>query len=223
MKPLLVLRPEPGASKTAAKARALGLEVAVRPLFEVRPLEWDFGPESSYDSLFITSSNTLKYITEDLDRLSRTPVLCVGPSTAEAAREAGFEHVTAGSNDASSLAELAASLGYRHLLWLRGRPSRPIEHPDLIFDVREVYETVALEWSSEERAVLTQPLVALLHSPRAGQRFAELAANKSAIDIVAISEKAAIAAGPGWASVHWPTAPSDDAMLEIAAPLCQRG
>jgi len=43
------------------------------------------------------------------------------------------------------------------------------------------------------------------------------------IDLVAISEKAAIAAGPGWASVHWPDAPSDSAMLEIAAPLCHAG
>ncbi len=223
MKPLFVLRPEPGANKTAAKARALGLDVAVRPLFEVRPLDWEFGPQSSYEAIFITSSNSLKCMKEKVDILREIPVLCVGASTAEAAQEAGFENVTSGNKDASSLADLAASLGYRHLLWLRGRPSRSIEHPDLNFDVQEVYETVALEWSGEESAMLSQSLVALLHSPRAAQRFGELAANKGAIDIVAISEKAAIAAGPGWASVHWPVAPSDDAMLEIAAPLCRAG
>ncbi len=37
---LLVLRPQPGADETAARARALGLEPVVAPLFSVRPLHW---------------------------------------------------------------------------------------------------------------------------------------------------------------------------------------
>lgn len=223
MKPLLVLRPEPGASKTASKARALGLEPLVRPLFEVRPLAWNVDASIPYDALFITSSNALKFNQDTLSKLQNVPVLCVGEATAEAARMIGFTDVTAGRNDACALADLAAALGYQHLLWLAGQPSTNLDHPDLIFDVRYVYETPALAWSETERAVLDDPCVALLHSPRAAQRFAELVADKSQIAIVAISEKAAVAAGTGWLEVRWPSAPTDDGMLDLAAPLCRAG
>ena len=37
---VLILRPQPGADETAARARALGLEPLVAPLFTVRPLAW---------------------------------------------------------------------------------------------------------------------------------------------------------------------------------------
>lgn len=223
MTPLLVLRPEPGATKTAAKARERGLDVQVHPLFEVRPINWDVDAAIPYDAVFITSANALKFKVDALNKLHSLPVLCVGEETAKAARHVGFTDITAGSSDARSLAGLAASLGYRHVLWLRGRPSGALNHPDLIFDVKDVYETPELVWTDQDRALLSRPLIALLHSPRAAQRFAQLVPDKAPITIVAISEKAAFAAGEGWADVHWAEMPSDEAMLDIAAPLCRAG
>lgn len=223
MKPLLVLRPEPGASKTAAKARARGLDARVHPLFEVRPLSWSVDHTTPYDALFITSANALIFNEIQIADLIDLPVLCVGQATADAARSSGLSDVIAGGGDAQSLADLAASLGYRHLLWLAGQPSGAIDHPDLIFDVKYLYETPQLDWSEELKALVDAPVIALLHSPRAAKRFAELVPDKAKIKIIAISEKAAMAAGPGWAGVHWPSAPSDDAMLELAAPLCRKG
>ena len=41
MRRLLVLRPEPGASATVERARALGLDAVAMPLFEVEPVAWD--------------------------------------------------------------------------------------------------------------------------------------------------------------------------------------
>lgn len=221
MKPLLVLRPEPGAGKTAAKARDLNLEPVVQPLFEVRPLDWSVAAPKSYDCIFITSSNALKYNAENLVSLRDLPVLCVGEATADAARASGFANVRAGDSDAPALAELAAHLGYRKILWLAGQPSADLRHPDLIFDVKYTYQTPELTWDDAQMQALQRPSVALLHSPRAARRFADLVGHKAQIDIVAISEKAAVAAGPGWASVHWPPRPSDDAMLALAAPLCR--
>lgn len=223
MKPLLVLRPEPGAGKTAAKARDLQLEPVVEPLFEVRSLDWSVDAVTSYDCLFITSSNSLKYHNECLDGLRSLPVLCVGGATADTARAAGFSNVRAGDGDAVALADLAADLGYRAILWLAGQPSTEVRHPDLTFDVKYTYQTPELAWTDAQMLALRRPAVALLHSPRAARRFSELVPDKSQIDIVAISEKAAMAAGPGWASVHWPDAPTDDAMLTLAAPLCRAG
>lgn len=223
MKPLLVLRPQPGADETAQRAVAQGLAPLVIPMFEVQAVPWSVDPTIPYDAVFITSSNGLQFIDNSLNQLNKLPILCVGQATAEAALRAGLRDITTGSDGAAALADLAAALGYHHLLWLAGEPHTPISHPDLIFDVKIVYKTVELDIDAQVREVAKQPLIALVHSPRAARRFAGLAAERAHIDLVAISEKAAIAAGPGWASVHWPDAPSDGAMLEIAAPLCRAG
>ena len=62
--------------------------------------------------------------------------------------------------------------------------------------------------------------VALIHSPRAGRRFAELVENRGSIAIAAISRAAAEAAGAGWECVEAADQPTDDALLALAARLC---
>ncbi len=202
-------------------ARSMGLDVIVRPLFELRPMSWSVDQPDSYDAVFITSSNALTLNNSSFSNLCKLPALCVGETTADAARRAGFVNLLIGDRGAAQLAEMAASKGYRHLLWLCGEPHGELSHPDLTFDVKITYQTPAIEWSADDRHCLERPLVALLHSPRAAQRFAGLVSDSRAIEIVAISEKAALAAGPGWAGVHWPATPTDDAMLALAAPLCR--
>jgi uroporphyrinogen-III synthase len=136
MKPLLVLRPQPGADETAQRAAAQGLAPLVIPMFEVRAVPWSMDPTTLYDAVFITSSNGLKFIDKNLNCLKGLPILCVGEATADAARRAGLSDVTAGSDGAAALADLAAVLGYRHLLWLAGDPHTPVIHPNLMFDVK---------------------------------------------------------------------------------------
>ncbi len=223
MKPLLVLRPQPGADETAARALSLGLVPSVIPLFEAQSTSWSIDPDTPYDAVFITSANALNFIDSQINFLKSLPALCVGEATAAAARRVGWTDVIAGDHGAASLADLAASLGHRHLLWLAGQPSMPVSHPDLIIDVKIIYQTVELPASKQITALGYLPTVALVHSPRAAQCFARMINSRNHIDLVAISEKAALAAGPGWASVHWPETPLDSAMLEIAAPLCRAG
>src|SRR6185295_1051929 len=62
--------------------------------------------------------------------------------------------------------------------------------------------------------------VVLVHSPRAGQRLAELVEDRGATAIAAISDTAAAAAGGGWGGIHVAPEPSDDALLALAARLC---
>ena len=50
MRPLLVLRPQPGADATAARAKALGLDAIVTPLFRIEPCAWDM-PDGAFDAL----------------------------------------------------------------------------------------------------------------------------------------------------------------------------
>jgi uroporphyrinogen-III synthase len=65
-------------------------------------------------------------------------------------------------------------------------------------------------------------MLALLHSPRAAALFAGLAGDRSRIRVAAISLRTARAAGEGWQSVAVAPRPRDQALLELAAELCQK-
>jgi uroporphyrinogen-III synthase len=60
----------------------------------------------------------------------------------------------------------------------------------------------------------------LIHSPRAGRRFAELVSKRSGIAIAAISAATGEAVGDGWQKMAIATQPSDEALLALAARLC---
>ena len=51
MRPLFILRPEPGASATAAEARAMGLEARDHPFVRGRPLPWTAPDPGQFDAL----------------------------------------------------------------------------------------------------------------------------------------------------------------------------
>ncbi|HEY0629709.1 MAG TPA: uroporphyrinogen-III synthase, partial [Sphingomicrobium sp.] len=68
MRKLLLLRPEPGLSASAERARALGLEVICRPLFEVEPVEWASPDPAAYDGLLLTSANAVRHGGPELGR-----------------------------------------------------------------------------------------------------------------------------------------------------------
>jgi uroporphyrinogen-III synthase len=63
--------------------------------------------------------------------------------------------------------------------------------------------------------------LALVHSPRAGALLARLVADRDAVAVAAISDAASDAAGEGWRAKAVAAAPSDEALLELAAKLCQ--
>jgi len=69
---------------------------------------------------------------------------------------------------------------------------------------------------------VTPDIVALIHSPRAGRRFAEVAGDRSEIRIAAISTAAADAVGLGWKAVAVADQPSDEGLLALAARLCNK-
>jgi uroporphyrinogen-III synthase len=64
--------------------------------------------------------------------------------------------------------------------------------------------------------------IALIHSPRAGRRFAELVSDRASVAIAAISAVTAAAAGDGWKSVETADRPSDEGLLALAARLCNK-
>jgi uroporphyrinogen-III synthase len=59
-----------------------------------------------------------------------------------------------------------------------------------------------------------------MHSRRAGRRFAELIEDRGSIAIAAISSAAAEAVGSGWETVESADQPTEEALLALAARLC---
>ena len=227
MIPLLVLRPEPGAAATAARARELGLEVILAPLFAIRTIAPDLSTASAPpDALLLTSANAARSMGElsAPNAFAHLPIYAVGDATAAAARQAGFAHVIAGSGDAAAIVAQAAADGVRRLLHLAGRDHRAVLHPALTIDRAIVYAADPVRFlPPHARAALAWPAVALVHSPRAAQHLAELVPDRERHAIAAISRAAAEAAGQGWRTIAVAPVPTDAALLAVAARLCEGG
>lgn len=225
---VLILRPEPGATETARKAEAMGLEPIVAPLFTIAPVDWKPPPDWSYDAVILTSANAARMGGAALGELLTMACYAVGESTAAAAKDAGFADVHAGPSDAAALVAMMADKGITEALHLCGRDRLALEHSSMRIEPRVVYSSDAVEvLPAGARAALESGALALLHSPRAAGRFAELVDAegilRDRIRIAAISQAALAAAGPGWKSQAAAPEPRDDALLELAVLLCQTG
>jgi uroporphyrinogen-III synthase len=225
---LLILRPQPGADETAARAAAVGLESVVAPLFAVTPTDWQVPDQSGFDALLFTSANAPRHAGSKVAALAPLPCYCVGEATAAEARKAGFAAPHVGPSDGNALLKKMADAGSRRILHLCGRDHVGLEHPDLSIFRSAVYAAEPVkELPHDARGALRSGALALIHSPRAGRLFGQLAdaagLDRAAIRIAAISEAAADAAGEGWALKAVAAAPRDQALLELAAKLCNNG
>lgn len=225
MKPLVViLRPQPGAARTAERARALGLEPLVAPLFKVRAIDWDAPDPALSDALMFTSANAPRLAGEKLAAFTSLPCYCVGGETARAAEEAAFADVRTGPSDAVALLQMMAADAMGATLHLCGRDHLALDHPAIWIERRIVYASEPVGGLNPEaaRAIASGALV-LVHSLRAGAELARLVPDRQSATIAAISSAAADAAGEDWRVKHVAAAPRDEALLELAAKLCQTG
>ncbi|WP_442680379.1 uroporphyrinogen-III synthase [Sphingomonas sp. ASY06-1R] len=225
MRPVLVLRPEPGAGTTLARATDLGLAAIAAPIFAVAPVPWDAPDPARHDALMITSANAIRHGGPALQAYRHLPVYAVGRETAAVARTAGFADVRTGAGDVVALVRQMAQDHVVRPLHLSGAQIR--EPADLPFPVvrRIVYaaDPVAL-LPEAARAALDDQAVALIHSPRASQVFARLLAaagiSPESVRIAAISQSAATGT---WADVAIAETPEDAALLAAALTLCEKG
>jgi uroporphyrinogen-III synthase len=218
MRRVIVLRPEPGASATVERARRRGLDARAVPLFVVDPIAWDVPDAAPFDGLLLTSANGVRCAGPGLQALRALPVHAVGEATATAAREAGLAVARVGESGVEAL--LAALDAGTRLLHLCGEHRRaPAECRQAITPVI-VYRSMALE--PAPGLAETHGSVVLVHSPRAGQRLAELIHDRATTAIVAISPVAAAAAGGGWEVVTIADTPTDEALLALAGQLCDK-
>lgn len=219
MRRLVILRPEPGASATVERAAALGLDAAAMPLFEIEALAWEAPDPGEYDALLLTSANAVRHGGAGLEGLRGLPVHAVGEATAAAARDAGFNVAIVGNAGVERV--LGAMPPDARLLHLCG------EHRTAT-QARQAITAVAVYRASElpppgDLGQIEGATIAV-HSPRAGQRLAELAErariDRGTVRIAAISDDAAAAAGGGWEMCAAAAAPNEAALLALAARLC---
>ena len=217
MRRLLVLRPEVGAEATVAKARAAGLEAIATPLFRIESVEWRAPDAGSFDGLLLTSANAVRNAGEQLEDLRGLKVYAVGEATAEAARSAGFDIAASGDSGIDRLLDsIEADLRMLHLCGAERREPR---------DARQAITPLTVYRSREIDQPDLSPApgqLALIHSPRAGMRFAELVKDRTTIAVAAISTAALEAVGEGWEMAEAADAPNDDALLALATRLCNK-
>ncbi len=107
---LIVTRPEPAASMTAEKLRALGHEVAVSPVLEIVATETKM-PNHDFSMIIITSTNALRVLEKQgfEQSLLDIPIYVVGGKTAQKASGLGFRNVQSAAGNAKNLVELIKS------------------------------------------------------------------------------------------------------------------
>lgn len=225
MRPVLVLRPEPGAGTTLARATDLGLTAIAAPIFAVAPVPWDAPDPAGHDALMITSANAVRHGGPALRTYRHLPVYAVGRATAAALQAAGFADIRVGAGDVVALVRHMTQDHVARPLHLSGAQIR--EPADLPFPVvrRIVYAADPVAHLPEAaRAALDDGAVALIHSPRAAHVFAGLLAAAGIVpDSVRIAAISQAAASGVWADIAIAETPDDAALLAAALTLCQKG
>ncbi|WP_284734790.1 uroporphyrinogen-III synthase [Sphingosinicella terrae] len=218
-----MLRPQPAAEVTAERARKLGLAPIVAPLFQIEPLPWDPPPPSLYDAVMVTSASAIRCAGDGLTSFLPLPCYAVGEASAAAAQRAGFADVRTGTLDGAALVAMMAADGVGRAFHPAGEDRSRLPDTGVRIDPVVVYAARAERCLPVEAArAIEEGALVLLHSPRAAVHFAGLVGlERGRIGLAAISAAAAKAAGSGWRSIDIAPRPRDEALLELAAKLCQ--
>ena len=130
---ILVLRPEPAASRTAARLEARGHETVLLPLSKAEHAleEVRMALAEPHGALAITSAEVTRLLGRLGDGLRphlATTVFAVGASSARAARDIGFANVLSADGNGEALAGLIAARAgdadepVQPILYLAGNP-----------------------------------------------------------------------------------------------------
>lgn len=223
--PLFLFRPEPGWSASAAAAHRLGLQVAGHPLSRIEAMAWSAPNPRAFDAILAGSANVFRHGGEGLNELVKLPVLAVGETTAEAAREAGFAVQCVGTGGLQTVLD-GLPRRMTKLLRLCGERRVPLAAPAaLSIAERVVYRGVDLAVGNEACELLGGGGVVLLHSGETARHFAaectRLAIDRSKLALVLIGPRLLKSAGSGWRGVHIASTPGDGALLASAELLCK--
>jgi len=225
MPQVLVLRPEPGNTRTCDAARARGLSPHAAPLFAYVSLDWHLPDGITWNGLLIGSAAAITQGSTTLEALRPIPVHAVGAATARAAQAAGFTVSTTGGG---GLQPLVDTLPPGRYLRLTGEAHVPLAPPSGV----QIDNVIAYGAQPQPLDPLTiaqiraGPVLALLHSAEAARHFAQQCAAhglpRGTIALACLAPRIAQAAGDGWRTIGIAQTPDDDAVLSLAGQMWQR-
>jgi uroporphyrinogen-III synthase len=234
---VLVTRPEPGATRTAARLAERGFVPVRLPLTETVALPVELqSPPGDIDAVAVTSANALRHAPAGLiEALKAKKCFAVGERTAKQARALGFAAVETGDGDADALAGLVMRR-VRHgarLVYLCGRvrmsgfEARLAEAGIAVYPL-ETYDTRTIGYERDQlaTAVGAEPIDAvLLYSAKAAGRFLELSWPPEAVRMLAAAEFLCLSqrvaerlADVFGARIRIAAEPSEAALLRLLGP-----
>lgn len=224
MIPLVVIRPQPGAWRTVAAAREIGIDARAFPLFEIHPLVWEPPDPASIDALLVGSANAVRHAGPALAPFRGKPVHAVGAVTAVACGEAGFTVAAIGQGGLQGVLD-AVPPGTR-LLRLAGDERVPLEPPAGVGMIeRAVYASEPAALPPDLAELLRESSTIALHSAAAARHLAgecdRLGIDRGKLFLATIGPRVSEAVGSGWAGIATAASPDDEALLASAAQLCQ--
>jgi uroporphyrinogen-III synthase len=233
---LLVTRPEPDASRTAARLTAMGHATLVQPLLAITftPPAEDLPAPAA---ILITSQNALRAVERwpGVANWRGAPLFAAGPATARAAEAQGFRNVRRGAGDAGALAEVVRSelpRGAGPILYPAARDRAGALAGGLTaagYDVRviEAYRAdAATAFDPPVRAAFEVGWTdgVLLYSRRTALAFHDLAVAEgltprmAGISFYAISDQVAEVVRPLGGTVRIAERPDEDTLLALIPP-----
>jgi len=227
-----ITRAEPGATATAERLRALGIEPIVSPLLEVRRLADAAIDLDGVSAIAFTSANAVAAFAT-LSEARDLRVFAVGDATAAEARAQRFKNVLSARGDVAALASALATRK-RELPGCVLYPAAAEPSQDLAgaleavgLKTRQValYETVAAAPSAEVIARLAEIDGVLVHSGRAAKGLAAFLKTHPAPHMVAYCLSRQIARSlsrAGLTRVVSAPAPNETALLSLLAPAAAR-
>jgi uroporphyrinogen-III synthase len=228
LKRVLITRPEPGATQTAARLTALGFCPIVAPVLSITSLS--VCPPDHLAATVLTSRNAVPACPPSMhDR----PVFAVGNATAALASEGGFSRVFSADADAMALANLIAdtlspSEGTLFLPTAQGQGSElaaSLRQRGFRVLRRVAYKAASVDSLPQAAALCLrqgQVEAAMFFSGETSRHFvrllraAELVDAVRGLEAVSISERAAMALRPlPWRRLSVAAKPNQDAMLAL--------
>ena len=235
---LLVTRPEPDASETAARLNALDIEAVIEPLLIAQTLATGLPEAAGFAAMAITSANALRALDErgELPRFLGLPVYAVGDRTATVARGYGFASVTSAKGSLGDLVALLAKAGVRGPVFhpaaqqQSGDLAKALAPHGVMVITTPVYAMrPANEFSARLRADLAADAIdgALFYSRRTAETFIGLVRDVDAsprLRMLCLSEHIAeplISAH--FVRVSLADHPSEEAMMSLALSFARDG
>ncbi|WP_371425135.1 uroporphyrinogen-III synthase [Tardiphaga sp.] len=133
---ILVTRPQPDNTSTAAALRARGVEVLAAPMLRFEKVMLSIDADADFGAVIVTSANALRALADQPVQaaLLHLPLFTVGEKTAQAARDLGFARVLSADGDAAALRELLTEISRSKLL-NKTRPLLYLAGADLARDL----------------------------------------------------------------------------------------